>query len=115
MPVDEFDHKLDVLDGHCREVGRDRSEIRVQLVVQAVLGANEREAAEQLRARADALGVSADVLAGRALAMTPAQLAEHLRPFVDRGVGDFVLMARPPMDRRTLELFAGEVAGTLRA
>ena len=44
MPVEEFDHKLDVLDGHCAEVGRDRSEIRVQLVLQAVLGANEREA-----------------------------------------------------------------------
>ena len=59
MPVEEFDHKLDVLDAHCRDVGRDRSDIR--------------------------------------------------------GVGDFLLMARPPMDRRTLALFAGELASTLRA
>jgi F420-dependent oxidoreductase-like protein len=115
MPLDEFDHKLEVLDGHCADAGRDRSEIRVQLVLQAVLGADDREAAAQLRARADALGVSADALADRVLAMTPAQLAEHLRPYVDRGVGDFLLAARPPMDRRTLELFAGEVAGALRA
>jgi F420-dependent oxidoreductase-like protein len=115
MPVEEFDHKLDVLDRHCRDVGRDRSDIRIQLVLQAVLGADEREAAEQLRARADALGMSADVLADRVLAMTPAQLVEHLRPFIERGAGDFLLLARPPMDRRTLELFAGEVAGALRA
>ena len=105
-----------MLDAHCREVGRDRSDIRVQLVLQAVLGADEHEVAEQLRARADALGVTEDALADRVLSMTPAQLAEHLQPYVARGVGDFLLfLARPPMDRRTLELFAGELASTLRA
>jgi len=115
MPVDEFDHKLEVLDGHCEEVGRDRSEIRLQLVLQAVLGADAREAEDQLRARAQALGVEPDSLRGGMLAMTPEQLTEHLRPYIERGVGDFLLSARPPMDRRTLELFAGEVAGTLRS
>jgi F420-dependent oxidoreductase-like protein len=115
MPLDEFDHKLSVLDAHCDDVGRARSEIRVQLVVQAVLGADEREVSDQLRARADGLGVDAEALGAQALAMTPEQLTEHLRPYVDRGVEDFLLMARPPMDRRTLELFAGQVAGALRS
>lgn len=114
-PLDEFDHKLAVLDGHCRAVGRDRSEIRVQGVVQAVLGADEKEAEEQLRARADALRADVESLRGGVLALTPEQLTERLRPYVERGVGDFLLMARPPMDRRTLELFAGEVAPALRA
>ena len=115
IPLDEFDHKLEVLDGHCQEVGRDRSEIRIQLVLQAVLGADAREAEDQLRARAEALGVEPDSMRGGVLAMTPEQLTEHLRPYVERGVGDFLLSARPPMDRRTLELFAGEVAGALRS
>ena len=115
LPVDELDHKLEVLDGHCKEVGRDRSEIRIQLVLQAVLGSDAREAEDQLRARAQALGVEPDSLRGGVLAMTPEQLTEHLRPYVERGVGDFLLSARPPMDRRTLELFAGEVAGALRS
>jgi F420-dependent oxidoreductase-like protein len=115
MPVDEFDHKLEVLDDHCQEVGRDRSDIRIQLVLQAVLGADAGEAEDQLRARAQALGVEPDSLRGGVLAMTPGQLTEHLRPYIERGVGDFLLSARPPMDRRTLELFAGEVAGTLRS
>jgi F420-dependent oxidoreductase-like protein len=114
MPVDEFDHKLRVLDGHCQDVGRDRADIRIQLVLQAVLGADEREAAEQLQVRAAGLGVEAEALRDRVLAMTPEQLAEHLRPYVERGVGDFLLLARPPMDRRTLELYAGEVAPALR-
>jgi alkanesulfonate monooxygenase SsuD/methylene tetrahydromethanopterin reductase-like flavin-dependent oxidoreductase (luciferase family) len=41
MPLDEFDHKLTVLDGHCADVGRPRAEIRIQLVLQAVLGADD--------------------------------------------------------------------------
>ncbi len=113
-PLDEFDHKLRVLDAHCDDVGRDRPEIRIQVVLQAVLGGDERELSEQLRARADGLGLELEALRERVLAMTPAQLVEHLRPYVDRGVGDFLLSARPPIDRRTLELFAGEVAGALR-
>ncbi len=113
MPIDEFDHKLAVLDAHCDDVGRARSEIRIQLVLQAVLGADEHEVSDQLQARADGLGVELETLGAGMLAMTPEQLTEHLRPYVDRGVGDFLLMARPPMDRRTLELFAGDVAGAL--
>jgi F420-dependent oxidoreductase-like protein len=115
MPLEEFDHKLAVLDAHCRDVRRDRSEIRIQLVLQAVLGADEREVAEQLQARANGLSLPVDVVRERVLATTPAQLSEQLQPYVERGVGDFLLSARPPMDRRTLELFAGEVAGALRA
>jgi F420-dependent oxidoreductase-like protein len=115
MPVDEFDHKLAVLDGHCRDVGRDRSEIRIQIVAQAVLGADAAEVEEQLRARAAGLHVDVETLRQRALSGTPEQLVERLRPLAERGVGDFLLSARPPIDRRTLELFAGEVAPALRA
>jgi F420-dependent oxidoreductase-like protein len=114
MPVDEFDHKLAVLDDHCRQVGRNRAEIRIQLVLQAVLASDQNEIEEQLRTRARGLGVDVEALRSQTLAMTPAQLIEHLRPYVDRGVSDFLVMARPPMDRRTLELFAGEVAPGLR-
>jgi F420-dependent oxidoreductase-like protein len=114
-PLDEFDHKLAVLDGHCRDVGRDRSEIRIQIVGLAVLGEDEREAQDQLRARAAALRLEPDTLRERGwLAVTPEQLTERLRPYAERGVGDFLLSARPPMDRRTLELFAGQVAPALR-
>jgi alkanesulfonate monooxygenase SsuD/methylene tetrahydromethanopterin reductase-like flavin-dependent oxidoreductase (luciferase family) len=114
MPMDEFKHKLQVLDAHCNDVGRDRSEIRIGLVLRAVLGADEREAEDQLRARADGLGVEVDKLREQIVATTPERLVEELRPYADQGVGDFLLMARPPMDRRTLELFAGGVAASLR-
>lgn len=114
-PLDEFDHKLSVLDGHCRDVGRDRDEIRIQIVARAVLGEDEREAEEQLRARAAALHLDPEAMRESGwLVATPEQLTEHLRPYADRGVGDFLLSARPPMDPRTLELFAGQVAPALR-
>jgi hypothetical protein len=32
-----------------------------------------------------------------------------------QGAGDFLLGARPPADPRTMELFARDVAGALRA
>jgi F420-dependent oxidoreductase-like protein len=115
MPTEQFDHKLRVLDGHCADVGRDRSEIRIQLVLQAVLGADASEADDVLRARAEGLRLEPEALREQILVMTPGQLTEHLRPYVERGTGDFLLMARPPIDRRTLELFAGEVAPALRA
>jgi F420-dependent oxidoreductase-like protein len=114
--VDAFDHKLAVLEQHCADVGRDRSEIRIQSSVRAVLGANEREAADQLAARAASQNTTAEALReGGLLALTPEQAVDYLIPYVDRGVGDILLAARPPMDRRSLELFATEVAPALRA
>ncbi len=38
-----------------------------------------------------------------------------LKPFRDLGVGDFLMLARPPADDRTIELFATQVAPALRA
>jgi F420-dependent oxidoreductase-like protein len=114
IPPDEYAHKLEVLDAHCADVGRDSAEIRKQLVLQAVLGADESEAQDQLRARAQALGMEADALGAQVPALTPEQLVERLRPYVALGAADFLVLARPPMDRRTLELLATEVAPALR-
>jgi len=114
-PLPEFDHKLAVLADHCAAVGRDPAEIRLQVVMQAVLGRDEHEAQEALRARLDALGLTPrDDRARFLFAVTPEQLIERLGPYVDRGVGDFLLMARAPLDRHTLQLFAGEVVPALR-
>ena len=49
------------------------------------------------------------------MAVTPERCAEVLRPYRDLGVGDFLMLARPPADYRMLELFAKQVAPILRA
>jgi alkanesulfonate monooxygenase SsuD/methylene tetrahydromethanopterin reductase-like flavin-dependent oxidoreductase (luciferase family) len=46
---------------------------------------------------------------------TPEQCAERLAEHESMGVGDFLLLARPPADRPTIERFAREVAPALPA
>jgi F420-dependent oxidoreductase-like protein len=117
---EQYRHKLDVLEGHCRDVGRDPAEIRRQLVFRAILGEDEREAEERLRERAARTGVHPDELrsggvAGPMIVGGPESCVEQLRPFLDLGVRDFLLLARPPADLRTIELVANGVGPALRS
>jgi F420-dependent oxidoreductase-like protein len=102
----EFRHKLDVLERHCDDVGRDPAEIRKQIVMVAVLGATEAEA----RGRTRDEGPNDSRVIG-----TPEQCVELLLPYRELGVGDFLVLARPPRDEQTITLFAREVAPALRA
>jgi len=88
MPVEAYQQKLNALAGHCRAVGRNPSDIRKSLVMQALVGddraALDRQAG-QLRARGQ-----------QGLTGTPEQVAEQIMRYVDLGVGDFILGTRPP-------------------
>jgi F420-dependent oxidoreductase-like protein len=83
----EYRHKLDVLERHCEEVGRDPATIRQQIVARGP-GTTEAEAQ---------------------------RLAEAMLPHKAMGVEDFLISARPPADRRTIELFARVVGPAVRA
>jgi F420-dependent oxidoreductase-like protein len=111
----EYAHKVDVLEEHCAQVGRDPMDIRRQIVLRAILDDTEAEARDRLRERAEAAGVPAEQLGRGMIVGTPEQCAERLEPYRDLGVGDFLLSARPPLDRRTVERFAREVAPAVRA
>jgi len=67
-----------------------------------------------VREREATTGVKEDELRERFMAVTPERCAKVLRPYRDLGVGDFLMLARPPADERTMELFAGQVAPALR-
>jgi alkanesulfonate monooxygenase SsuD/methylene tetrahydromethanopterin reductase-like flavin-dependent oxidoreductase (luciferase family) len=110
-----YQHKLDVLAAHCADVGRDPEDIRKQVVLQAVLGETEAEAEENLRERAAIRGVAAEQMRRGMIVGTPEQCAERCEVAREQGVGDFLLGARPPADKRSIELFARDVAGALRA
>ena len=105
MPLDQYRHKLDVLSGHCRDTGRDPNEIRKSLVVQVILGNDEAE----LRERTGRLRAGQQGLTG-----VPEQVAEQIMPYIDAGVGDFIVGVRPPYDYGTLETFIGKVAPLVR-
>jgi F420-dependent oxidoreductase-like protein len=105
MPLEQYRRKLDVLAEHCRTVGRNPRDIRMSLVVNAVVGedAAARQRAEQARARGQF------VLTG-----TPEQVAEQLLPYLELGVGDFILGARAPYDLRLYQTFIEQVAPLVR-
>jgi len=104
--VAEYQHKLDVLARHCADVGRDPAEIRKQVVARAILRDTEAEAQEAARE----LGVATEGMIIGTAEQCVARLEDHRR----LGVQDFLVLARPPMDRRTIELLAGAVAPAMR-
>jgi F420-dependent oxidoreductase-like protein len=111
---DEYRHKLDVLAGHCADVGRDPHDIRKQVVLRAILGDTEADARERLADTADRAGLAPEQLAEGMIVGTPELCVERLAAHREMGVGDFLVLARPPADRRTIELFAREVAPAMR-
>jgi len=105
-----FEHRLEVLARHCADVGRDPADIRKSVTVRAVLAPDE-PAAEARRREVEARSPR-----GQALFVgTPERLVEELRPFAERGAGDFLLGAAAPYDYETIELMAREAAPALRA
>jgi alkanesulfonate monooxygenase SsuD/methylene tetrahydromethanopterin reductase-like flavin-dependent oxidoreductase (luciferase family) len=113
MPEEEYRHKLEVLAGHCNDFRRDPGDIRKQLSTSVILGTTEAEAEDRVKERAATTGIDEDLLRGRFMATTPERFADVLRPFRGMGVGDFLMVARPPVDERTMELFAKRVAPAL--
>ncbi|MFH9245593.1 TIGR03560 family F420-dependent LLM class oxidoreductase [Streptomyces lydicus] len=109
---EEYAHRREVLTAHARDVGRDPAAIRGSLTFRAVLGDDPREVAE--RRERIAATVPAD-LPEYAFFGTPEECVERLTPYLRLGVRDFLLGLRPPVDHRTLDLFAERVAPVLRA
>jgi F420-dependent oxidoreductase-like protein len=114
MPVERYQRKLDALAEHCRAIGRDPRDIRQSLVVQALIGENESEMQERTERTARARGTSPELLRQQAVVGTPEQAAEQLMRYVEMGVSDFILGARPPYDYAGMQLFIEKVAPLVR-
>ncbi|MEV8093610.1 TIGR03560 family F420-dependent LLM class oxidoreductase [Kitasatospora sp. NPDC085879] len=109
-----YRHKLDVLARHCADVGRDPRDVRKSVTFRALLVEDERELPARREALARILPPDSPVWPEYLVFGTPEQCAERLQPYLDMGVRDFVLGARPPVDWRTVELFADRVVPLLR-
>ena len=86
---DEYRHKLDVLAGHCADVGRDPADVRKSVAFRAMVAADEAAAKE--RARALFGDPPPERLRKMMIVGTPEQCVERLRPYAALGVGDFLL------------------------
>jgi F420-dependent oxidoreductase-like protein len=111
--LDHYRHLLDVLAGHCADVGRDPADVRKSLTFRAVLDEDEQEARE--RAAALYGDPPPERLQKMMIVGTPDQAVELLRPYAHLGAGDFLLGQLAPIDPQTIELVAESVAPALKA
>lgn len=111
---EEYLHKLDVLAGHCRDVGRDPADIRKSVLLEAVVGETEKEAEERGRRLAAVRKNDLAWLKAHGIVGTPEQCVEQLMPYVKMGVDDFLITARVPAEMEALELVAKKIAPVVK-
>src|SRR5690606_4516095 len=121
--LDEFDHKSDVLRGHCDALGRDFAEITRSSNFNTIVGATEAEAEDRLaaviarlqpHAGAERAGhIARDYRASDGFG-TPEQVAAKLARRAEHGLGYAIhYFPEAAYDRTGMELFEREVIPAL--
>ena len=114
----EFVHKSDILAAHCKDVGTDFSAIVRSTNLTMICAPTEADVTERIDEIISRLTpLIGDEAAGSArrlvtpMSGTPEQISEKLQPWVDAGVGYFIInFPDAAYDTASLELFAREVA-----
>ena len=112
MDLDEHRATLEALGEHCRNVGRDLSDIEVSHNTRVVIAESEAEFDRLVaQSAADANMSAADYRASlsRAIAGTPRQCIEQIERYIANGITYFFLLFPDPIPTDRLELFAREV------
>ena len=107
----EWQHKAEVLQQHCRDVGRDYDEIRKTISCEVFIRENEQEVLDA--GSRSFWGEPAESWRAGNLVGTPEQVAEKIRAYVDLGCTGFYPWCSDYPDTETLRLFAA-VAAELR-
>jgi F420-dependent oxidoreductase-like protein len=121
--LEEFDHKSEILRGHCDTIGRDFSSITRSSNFNTIVGATEGEAAERLAAviarlrphvgDERATAIEHDYLASPAFGSVE-QVAERLAERAQHGLGYAIhYFPEAAYDRSGIELFEREVIPAL--
>jgi alkanesulfonate monooxygenase SsuD/methylene tetrahydromethanopterin reductase-like flavin-dependent oxidoreductase (luciferase family) len=108
----EFKHKTDVLQQHCKDVGRDYDEI--QKTMSAEIFIRETEAEVQAAGSKSFWGEPVESWTAGNLVGTPDQVAERIKAYVDLGCTGFYPWCSDYPDTETVRLFAEKVVPALR-
>lgn len=101
-------HKLEVLRGHCTEVGRDFDAIMPTVLVRLVLRDDPREVDGVLEEIRKVNGLQEMQPEGLILGSVE-DVAKRLAEYWEAGIRGIILSSVPPHDRQTLERVAREV------
>ena len=113
--TEEFEHRLEVLAGHCAAVGRDPADIRISMTLRAIVRDTHEQAAAVAQPLIDRFRAAGNERMAASVAFgTADDVAERLAAYKALGVGDFLVGAMAPWDWDSFERVAGEVAPRLR-
>jgi alkanesulfonate monooxygenase SsuD/methylene tetrahydromethanopterin reductase-like flavin-dependent oxidoreductase (luciferase family) len=109
--LDMMRHKIEVLRGHCADVGRDPADIEFTLGIKATIRDSEGDADRAWKAAMEHNRTPLANVAGDSTFWngTAAQLAEKLGPYVELGFRTVISEHPAPYDSETLERLIGEV------
>jgi alkanesulfonate monooxygenase SsuD/methylene tetrahydromethanopterin reductase-like flavin-dependent oxidoreductase (luciferase family) len=107
-------HKRDVLESHCRRLGRDIDEIELVMGAPLVLAETDEVADRQLEAVAKRRGFPIDRARSLYVSGGPDRVAARLQEYIDIGVTHF-LFNTVEREHDMLRLFAREVMPRFRS
>ncbi len=112
--IEQFKHKLDVLEYYCGLFGRDFLEIEKSCwpAGQIILSSNRKELDEKIQGIKPP-DMSLDDFTKFSLACFPEECIEKLQPYIDLGVVEFMLFFGDLPDTGSLRLFADTILGKL--
>ena len=117
MSPEDHDQKRRILDGWCRRVGRDPSEIETSHNANVLIAEDQAALGRLLSAEARNRGMSVDDFRrslGNAIVGTPEHCARQIRRYVECGVTYFFLLFPHPINLNQIRLFSGEVIPVFR-
>ncbi len=106
----EVAHKLEVLRGHCADVGRDPAEILSTVLLRVVIRDSQAEVDRQAEAIARTNRISTPPSTGvGTLSGTPQEISDVIVAYYRAGVRGVLLGLFAPYDLETLDRFASQV------
>jgi len=111
---DVLRHKIEVLEGHCRAIGRDPQTIEKSVNVPPVLSKDASKLDAMLADMASRRAMTLDEAKAGMLWGSPDQAIKKIEAYRDMGVTHIILSLRAPYDASQLELFAREVIPAVR-
>jgi F420-dependent oxidoreductase-like protein len=108
----EWKHKAEVLQQHCKDVGRDYDEI--QKTISGEVFIRETEAEIKAAGSKSIIGEAVDSWVAGNLIGTPEQVVEKIQTYIDLGCTGFYPWCSDYPDTETVRLFAEKVVPALR-